>query len=323
MGKKIGIAFGILGGVILVSFVAALTWPVSDSRAELAFDYNPAEWPVVKPNGEYQTRHGDTLPLRVYGDGESDVALILLHGIGVYGYYFDEMGKFLAERSGVRVYAPDLRGHGYAPPPQGDMDHEEQLVDDLADLVNHIREELPLARIVVGGHSAGGGLAVRFAGSGQAEDIDGFLLIAPSLGQEAPSTNDHFGGLMVLRLPRLIGLSLLNTVGINALDGMEVLHLNYPEERQRERLVMAYSWRFIKGFAPSDYAGDLASIKTPLLLVAGSDDEIFDAEHYPAIISAHVSHGEVVIKPGYNHFEDVISNLDTLEVYSDWLNRFQ
>lgn len=319
MRKKLGIALGGGGVSFALIFMVALSWPAPSMDGEFALDYNPVDWPLVEPHGEYETRTGDTLPLRVYGGEDNDTALILLHGIGVYGYYFDDMATFLAEQSAARVYVPDLRGHGYAPPPRGDMDYEDQLVDDVADLLAHVREEMPQARIVVGGHSGGGGVALRFAESDSSEGVDGYLLIAPGLGMEAPSTNQDFGGLFAMRLPRVIGLSLLNAVGIRALDGLDVLYLSYPEALQRERMVLTYSWRYTKAFTPRNYARALESIDVLLLLVAGDNDEIFDAEHYPSIIAEHAPHGDVVIKPGYNHITDMLNNRETLGVYAAWL----
>ena len=319
MGRKIAIAFGGVSIGFVLIFAMALSWPAPSTDGEFAVNYNPTEWPQVEPDGEYETRNGDRLPLRVYGESESETALILLHGISIYGYYFDEMATYLADQSTVRVYVPDLRGHGYAPGPPGDLDYEEQLVDDVADLVAHVREEMPLARVVVGGHSGGGGLAVRFAGSYQSKGIDGILLLAPALGMDAPSTNEKFGGLFKVRRPRVIGLRLLNVVDIDALDGFDVLYMSYPEERQRERMVLTYSWRYLKGYTPPDYAAALESIDVPLLLVAGSEDEVFDAEHYPSIIEAYAPAGKVVIKPGYNHFADILNRQETLEVYASWL----
>ena len=320
MGGRLAVTFGVISiGVVLV-FAVALSWPAPSTDGEFAIDYDPAQWPQVEPDREYETRHGDRLPLRVYGEGVEDTALILLHGISIYGYYFDEMATYFAEQSTARVYVPDLRGHGYAPGAPGDLDYEEQLVDDVADLVAHVREEMPQARVIVGGHSAGGGLVARFAGSDQFEGVDGILLIAPSLGREAPSTGDGLGGLLEMRLSRMIGLSLLNSVGVDALDGLDVLYMAYPEERQRERMVLTYSWRYAKGITPPDYGRALASIDVPLLLVAGSEDEVFDAEHYPSIIEAHAPHGEVVITPDHNHFEDVLNNQETLDIYRSWLS---
>ncbi len=320
MGKKLAIVFGVISMGFVLVFAVLLSWPAPSTDGEFAIDYDPAEWPQVEPDKEYETRHGDRLPLRVYGEGVEDTVLILLHGISIYGYYFDEMATYLAEQSTARVYVPDLRGHGYAPGPPGDLDYEEQLVDDVADLVAHVREEMPQARVIVGGHSAGGGLVVHFAESEQSEGVDGYLLIAPSLGREAPSTGDDVGGLLEMRLPRMIGLGLLNRVGINALDGLDVFYMAYPEERQRERMVLTYSWRHAKGYTPPDYARALESIDVPLLLVAGSEDEVFDAEHYPSIIEEHAPHGEVVITPEHDHFEDVLNRQETLDIYVSWLS---
>ncbi len=319
MWKKIGLGLSVAGVAFVLLFALALWWPAPRTDGEFTITYNPSQWPEIEPESEYQTRNGDSLPLRVYRAEESDTVLILLHGISLYGYYFDEMATYLAKGSVATVYAPDLRGHGYGMSPRGHLDYEDQLVDDIADLVAHVRQEMPEARIVVGGHSAGGGLVVRLAGSDQAEGVDGYLLIAPALGIEAPSTNEDFGGLIKVRLPRLIGLSLLNGIGLGAMDGLDVLYLTYPDEVQRERQVLTYSWRYTKALTPSDYQRDLESIEAPLLLVAGDEDEIFNAEYYPSIIENHAPHGQVVIKAGFNHFEDIFTNRKTLEVYASWL----
>ncbi|WP_445004140.1 alpha/beta hydrolase [Halomonas mongoliensis] len=319
MGRRLAIAFGGVSTGFVLLLAMALSWPVPSTEGDFTLNYNPTEWPEVGPNGEYETRNGDRLPLRVYGESETETALILLHGISIYGFCFDEMATYLAEQSAIRVYVPDLRGHGYAAGPRGDIDYEEQLVDDVADLVAHVRAEMPQARVIMGGHSGGGGLAVRFAGNDQSEGIDGYFLVAPALGMDAPSTNVDFGGLFKVRLPRVIALRLFNAVGVDALDGLDVLYMTYPEKRQRERMVLTYSWRYAKGFAPPDYAAALESIDVPLLLVAGSEDEVFDAEQYPSIIEEHAPGGEVVIKPGYNHFADVLNKQETLEIYAAWL----
>jgi len=323
MRKKLGIIGSIVVLLALLFFVVALSWPAPTIDAEFSVDYDPTEWPAVEPDAEYVARDGQPLPLRVYGEKDRDTALILLHGISIYGYYFDEMATYLADRSVATVFVPDLRGHGYAPAPRGDLDYEEQLVDDVADLVAHVRAEMPKARIVLGGHSGGGGLAVRFAGSEQADDVDGYLLMAPALGLEAPSTREDFGGLIELRLPTVIALSLLNGMRITGFDGQDVLYLAYPDDLQRERMVLTYTWRYAKGFSPPDYAGSLNAIDVPLLLVAGDDDEIFAAEHYPSILEDHAPHGEIVIKPGYKHFEDLLNEPQTLAVYASWLKELE
>ncbi len=90
------------------------------------------------------------------------MVLILIHGSGWHSRYFYRLASHIASVNAAHVYTPDLRGHGEVPQRRGDIDYIDQLEDDLADFVSLIRKEHPTAKLVVGGHSSGGGLALRW-----------------------------------------------------------------------------------------------------------------------------------------------------------------
>jgi alpha-beta hydrolase superfamily lysophospholipase len=94
----------------------------------------------------------------------------------------------------VLVLIPDLRGHGEsAQAGMGDVGYLGQLEDDLEDMHSALRSEYPDARMVLAGHSSGGGLAVKYGGGSLAQ-FDAYILLAPYLGYKAPTVRPNSGG---------------------------------------------------------------------------------------------------------------------------------
>jgi hypothetical protein len=65
----------------------------------------------------------------------------------------------------------------------GDVDYIGQLEDDVADVIAAIRARRPAARIVLLGHSAGGGLLVRYAGGGRGPAPTATCFLRPTSGR--------------------------------------------------------------------------------------------------------------------------------------------
>ena len=309
-------ALAVVSGSILAIL---MIWPVPEPDPEQTFDFTRVEAPAeARPHTDYPTRDGSRLPLRVYPAATTEAVFILIHGSAGHGDYLHAMATELAERDVATVYVPDLRGHGEAPERRGDIDYVDQLEHDLADLVAYAREHQPGARIVVGGHSAGGGLTLRLAGGEYADGVDAWLLIAPMLGPEAPTNRSDAGGWVQLRLPRIVALTVLNNFGITALDNLEVVHFNLPEAYRTGRETLVYSWRMIQGFGPRDYRTELAAIEAPVLVVIGEHDEAFVAERYAPVMQDHAPHGRVVVMPALRHM-DIVSDSLTIDLYARWL----
>jgi pimeloyl-ACP methyl ester carboxylesterase len=98
------------------------------------------------------------LHVSVWGSSDLPRTALLLHGVTSNGASWVRVGPALAEL-GYRAYAPDLRGHGTSPKSDGHY----QLAELLEDLV----ENLPVAPDLLIGHSFGGVLAILGAASEQ------------------------------------------------------------------------------------------------------------------------------------------------------------
>lgn len=272
----------------------------------------------------YVARDGTTLVYRLYGDlQQAERMLVLLHGSGWHGMQFHGMAETIARAGATVVVVPDLRGHGSSPVRRGDIDHVGQFEEDVADLISYVRPAggIPL---FLGGHSSGGGLAVRFAGGAHGNMADGFILMAPFLRHDAPTTRQDAGGWARPAIRRIVGLTMLNMVGINFLDHLQVISFPMPASVLQGPLghtaTTHYTHRLMTGFAPrSDFGHDLAAIDRPLLVMAGAADEAFDAHAYEAVIRAHTPTGQYHVIPDATHI-GLVSDERAMRIMLNWLD---
>jgi alpha-beta hydrolase superfamily lysophospholipase len=246
------------------------------------------------------------MPVRRYG--EKDVQkplLILVHGSGWVGLQFNSLANSLSDDAYVVV--PDLRGHGANPERRGDVDYIEQMEDDIAALIK--AERLPDQQVILAGHSSGGGLVTRIAGGAHGDAIDQAILLAPFLKYNAPTTRENAGGWAHTLTRRIIGLSMLNTFKITALNHLTIIQFNMPKAAREGEYghlaTLAYSYRLNTGYAPRmDYLKDIAALPK-FTLIAGRDDEAFYADKYEEVMSAVTDKGSYHIVDGETHLSIV------------------
>ena len=187
----------------------------------------------------------------------------------------------MQEATQAEVFAIDLRGHGKSEGKAGDVDYINQYTDDLADIIKNIRKQKPKGKIIIAGHSMGGGIVLNYAIQKNKTKIDGYLFFAPLLGhnspamqQTPPTETNEVEPFMKIHFTRIIGLKMFNEIGNHSLDSLPVLFFNLPETMP----LRAYSHRANLSIAPEDYKEGLKSINVPTLILIGSKDEAFNAE---------------------------------------------
>lgn len=246
------------------------------------------------------------MPVRRYGENAGGKPLlIIVHGSGWMGLQFNSLAKALSNEAYVVI--PDLRGHGANPERRGDVDYIGQMEDDLAALIK--AERVPDQQVILAGHSSGGGLVVRFAGGAHGAAIDQAILLAPFLKYNAPTTRLNSGGWAHVLTRRIIGLSMLNTFKITALNHLEIIQFNMPKAVREGKFghlsTLAYSYRLNTGFAPrADYLKDIAALPQ-FTLIAGKEDEAFFADKYETVMSAVTDKGSYHIVDGETHLSIV------------------
>jgi alpha-beta hydrolase superfamily lysophospholipase len=256
---------------------------------------------------------------------DSDLTIVLLHGVLNSSAGMQKTARLLHDAANASVLALDLRGHGKSGGRPGDNDYIGQWEDDVADVVKHIRNEKPNGRIVLAGHAVGGGVVMRYAEKTKLPPVDGYLLFAPDLGWESPTTRKESPPeaapksgpkpepFMKVDLGRIIKLKAMNAVGITSSNDQVTLTFNVPKTFP----VSKYTYRAMMTFSPDDYRVALAADTRPLLLVAGSKDEAFHANRYPAAMSSRPS-AKVVLVEGETHL-GVLHSAGTVAAVRDWL----
>jgi pimeloyl-ACP methyl ester carboxylesterase len=246
----------------------------------------------------YTARDGTALAYRAYPDSDRRVA-ILLHGSSTESSVMHAPAKILQE-AGVTVYTLDVRGHGGSGR-RGDINYIGQLDDDLTDFVAAIKPKTPNATFTLIGFSAGGAFTMRIAGGRYSDLFARYIVIAPALTYPAPVARPNAGGWATPYLPRIIGLIVLNQLGIHWFDGLDAVTFAIPPGNAD--LTGAYSFRLAMNFGTRDYLAELARTTQPMALLVGSEDEQFYADRYAPLLQPAKRDLAVELVPGLGHVD--------------------
>ncbi len=308
---------------IIIYFGAALIltfWP-----AEPAFPVDP--FPVAAHSTAeftpqtYTMQDGETLFARRF-PANSDDTILLLHGVTSDSGAFNDSAQMLREISGAEVIALDLRGHGQSGGTPGDVAYIGQYEADVADVVAAIQAEKPNGRLILAGHSMGGGIALRYTQLENRPAVDAYLMFAPHLGSDAPTVPqpdpnnpeaaEAAAAYSQLNVPRLIGLVMLNNVGITGLNHLDTLFFNLTDA-----VTHVYSFGATVNSSPTKYAEALTAVDAPMLVVVGSNDEAFVAGEFETAVTQY-SDGEVHVIDGENH-NSIVESDAALAIVESWL----
>lgn len=119
--------------------------------------------------------------------------VLIVHGLGEHIGRYEALAARL-NSWGWHVVGHDQRGHGASGGPRGDLPHEDQLLHDLALVIDELRSDALLKHgpLVLLGHSMGGLVAARFVAGGLAASnagqlpawfrpVDALMLSSPAL----------------------------------------------------------------------------------------------------------------------------------------------
>jgi len=225
----------------------------------------------------------------------------VLHGSSAYGELYSALGEGLAAQ-GVLARVVDLRGHGlsacvapsecgteaarvyeddgaYWPGRPGDALDDSQHARDVALHLEDMRMRWPDARLLLMGHSSGGGLVSRYIEGAGMAGLDGAILLAPFNHSEQPQ-ND----LLSWDCGRGVGTAYAQ-VDLGALgDAMRdnphryVLDLVKNEDYRADLDTERYTATTMHGLAVRDPDRFHAAFSGPTLWVAGERDALLDLD---------------------------------------------
>lgn len=221
-------------------------------------------------------RDGARLALREYA-AESETAVLILHGSTTHDATYAPLARFIAARNLARAFTLTLRGHGMSGGARGDVAYVAQNVDDVADMLENIRATTRPKRLVLLGHSLGGGLALRFIESRYASSIDGCILLAPYIGSRTPlqDRNTHVIAARVF-WQHAIPLALGDALGITRGQHLPCIEFDMLPGFRTPMEVTRYSYRGWMAVSPSRrLRRALDAFRKPHLVVLSDGDELF------------------------------------------------
>ena len=315
---------GFIGALIIYISIAfgLIYFPIFPETNPSTFDTKTLTKAKPETLGiEKSIRLRDNTPLVVrHYPSDAACALLFIHGSGTESRYLSHLASFLADNQYAEVYTPDLRGHGKNLGPRGDIEYLGQYDDDLTDLVLQIRKNKQC--VLIGGHSSGGGLALRYAGQPNVAQVDGYIFFAPYVHHSAPTVKPNSGGWVTVSIPRIIGIQLLRRFGIKHFDEQKVLIFNRQEFLKNDLQLESYSYRLLMSLSADDYKHAIQSINKPSILFVGSEDESFFADKFESTFASAKVPVDVHVLNGVKHL-DVVNSQSAHEKLTKWFSKLR
>ena len=231
-------------------------------------------------SGFITTKQGAKIFYKDWGKGD---VILFSHGWPLTADAWDGQMLFLLEK-GYRVIAHDRRGHG-----RSSQTWENNTMDQYADDLHELIEQLDLKNIVLVGHSTGGGEVTRYVGRHGVGRVKKVMLVGavPPLMLKTDKNPDG--------LP----LDVFDNIRRNTFDNRaqffqdltksfygynRMMHRESPGIREsfwRQGMMggMKSIYDSIKQFSESDFTEDLKKITVPCMLIHGDDDQIVPIEN--------------------------------------------
>lgn len=294
-------AFGtlVLLAIVALAGVIALGGPATLPPMKSIQDpFGAVDFSDLAPVQRFAARDGTSLAYRAYVPKDTPPAgsVVLVHGSSARSNSMHAVAKaFMA--AGIAAYALDIRGHGDSGR-KGTIAYIGQLEDDLEDFMKAVEPRQPSTLV---GFSSGGGFALRFAGSARQHLFQSCLLMSPFIGLEAPNERPDAGGWVSVGVPRIVGLALLNRLGIHWFNDLPITRFALSAEDQAF-LTPSYSFSLAGNFQPQhDWRQNIRDVTLPCAVIAGVDDEVFHTDKLEAMIRNAGKSWPVTLIPGVGH----------------------
>jgi non-heme chloroperoxidase len=255
------------------------------------------------PGGMLTTKDGTQIYYKDWGAGQP---VVFSHGWPLTADAWEAQMFFLAS-NGYRCIAHDRRGHGRSSQPWNGNDMD-TYADDLAQLF----EALDLEKVVMIGHSTGGGEVARYIGRHGTKRVAKAVL----MGAVPPimlKTAANPGGLPIEVFDgfRKAYLADRSQFFLEVASG-PFFGFNRPGAKVSQGLIQSW-WRqgmmsghkngydCIKAFSETDFTEDLKRFDVPTLIVHGDDDQIVPIGASALLSSKLVRKSNLKVYPGGSH----------------------
>lgn len=256
----------------------------------------------MKKSNFITTKEGVEIFYKDWGQGQT---VVFSHGWPLTADAWDGQMLFLLEK-GYRVIAHDRRGHG-----RSSQTWENNTMDQYADDLSEVINQLDLKDIVLVGHSTGGGEVTRYVGRHGTKRVKKMVLLGAVPPLMLKTANNPGGlpqdvfdgirrGIMDNRSQSVKDLTMpfygYNRAGAEVSEGIRESFW-----RQSVQGGIKSIYDSIKQFSETDFTEDLKKIDVPTLIVHGDDDQIVPIGASAMMSSKLVKNSELKIYKGAPH----------------------
>lgn len=249
---------------------------------------------------------------------EVRAVVVLAHGYGEHARRYDHVAQRFGE-AGLATYALDHRGHGRAGGRRVRVRHMKEFVSDYRELVKIARADYPDLKVIVLGHSMGGGIVFAY-GVQHADDYDLMVLSGPAIAA-------HTG---VSKAKAVIGKaigSIFPNLPIEAIDA-EAVSRDPKVVADYKSDPLVYRGKVPAGIGKAllivgEKMHLLApGLTAPLLVVHGEEDRLVSADGSRRLVE-HVGSRDVELKVYPDLYHEVFNEPERDRVLDDVVSWIQ
>ena len=243
--------------------------------------------------------------------------IIFYHGAGFWsGSLYQHMAQALSDQHAIGVYLGDVRGHGNSEGPRGDAPSQEQVMRDVATLVDMVALQHPGVPLILGGHSSGAGMVLNFSSRPQNPSLLGYWLVAPFLGPDSGTIRQQVDPEKSFVTKVKVWAFLLNLVSGGYLCAhIPAVFFNYPHwVKEIDPLIVDFNTcAMILARAPRDAKKAFAQLQKPCFMYVGEQDEMLLPERvvaYQELMAKHQVSSVATVVPEADHLSIVLDCVD-------------
>jgi alpha-beta hydrolase superfamily lysophospholipase len=265
---------------------------------------------------KFQTKDGLQLFCTHWEIANPKAVIALVHGLGEHSGRYNHWAKMF-NQEGYAVVGLDLRGHGQSGGKRGFVPHYDSFLDDIDVFLSEIKKMYPISKIVLYGHSLGGGQVLTYL-LRKNNQLDAIIATGSfiTLAFKPNPLLVLLGKLMVKIAPGFTQNNQLDVKMLSKDAAVVSAYKNDPLVHDRLSSMLGIG-SLEAGKFLYRYKGE---INTPTLLLHGSEDKTTNPEG--TITFYHNTTGNRTLKIFSNLFHEIHNEPEQKEVFayiSYWL----
>lgn len=277
--------------------------------------------------GFFHLVNGNQVYYRLWNSANPQRTVVIFHGIGFHGKYYEELASRINKYSSAIVYIIDFPGHGLSSGERGKIQKRHENADIVNEIVEQIIQSHEIGQLHLIGESMGGLICLNFMADYHKESVRSVILIAPALEL---SLHQVFNSQTIKDMACFLFHHNMNCIALTRKRLQDASkNEEFIQEVRSDSLVLhSVSPNYILTLGSMIYGWKVRfpkKIAVPTLILHGSDDKILRFQASKKYIELSQERKKrLVLIPGAEH--GLLWN-DKKEVVftsiTDWLNSFE